>query len=94
MTYISYALSKNPLVHAGQTFGPQAGELRLIDRDGRNLPWPRLISGRLEVYYNGQWGTVCDDNFGAPEATVACRQLGFSEGYHHYTNVGFDNSSR
>lgn len=29
------------------------------------------------MLHQGQWGTVCDDDFGLQEATVACRQLGF-----------------
>ena len=34
--------------------------------------------GRVEVCFNNQFGTICDDNWGDLDAEVACAQLGFS----------------
>ena len=47
------------------------GEIRLI---GGSQPY----EGRVEVCRNNVWGTVCDDGWGAPDATVVCRQAGYS----------------
>ncbi|CAG2246803.1 HMCN [Mytilus edulis] len=47
---------------------PSTGDVRLTN------------SKRLEIYYYGEWGTVCDDEFDNNDAKVVCRQLGYSNG--------------
>ena len=58
-----------------------------LDGDIRLANGTTSSSGRLEVYHNGTWGTVCNDARNVPSdqynnnmADVVCRTLGFLSG--------------
>ena len=61
------------------------GELRIVNGD-------QVTTGRLEIYHNNEWGSICDDygrtcsNFG----DVACSQMGFQNcvTVHSYSGGG------
>ncbi|XP_060067992.1 deleted in malignant brain tumors 1 protein-like [Ylistrum balloti] len=54
------------------------GTLRLIGGDDQ-------YEGRLEIYYNGEWESICNDYWSTDNSRVACKQLGLKGGYHRDT---------
>lgn len=53
---------------------PFRGMLRLV---GTNF----VNEGRVEVYCNGEWGTICNQNFGSDDRRVICQQLGYNKAF-------------
>jgi deleted-in-malignant-brain-tumors protein 1 len=66
---------------------------RIFRSKGVRLANGAANRGRVEVYYNGQWGTVCSHGWQIETAgSVVCRQLGFARAratYFNYNNVFF-----
>ena len=42
--------------------------------------------GRVELYCNGRWGTICDDGFNSIDAQTICKQLGYNY-YYNYDHL-------
>ncbi|XP_036398496.1 uromodulin-like [Megalops cyprinoides] len=58
------------------------GQIRLSN--GNNY-----CSGRVEIFHNGQWGTVCDDIWDMNNAAVVCRQMGCGRAVSAHSSAHF-----
>ncbi|XP_071956592.1 scavenger receptor cysteine-rich domain superfamily protein-like [Antedon mediterranea] len=52
---------------------PKEGDVRLVDGTNKSI----VSEGRVDVYLDGQWGTICDDGWDIFDANIVCVQLGF-----------------
>ena len=42
------------------------------------------MRGRLEVFHDGVWGSICNRNWDWKAQNVACQQLGYIRAIHHH----------
>ena len=64
-----------------------------IDINIRLVGGSSYNEGRVEVNYNGEWGTVCDNGWDDTDAGVVCRQLGFGSSGTAIGSAGFGQGS-
>ncbi|KAI8789972.1 galectin-3-binding protein, partial [Biomphalaria glabrata] len=51
---------------------------RYLEGDVRLIGGSRRYMGTVVIFHDGKWGAICDSQWDKQDATVVCRQLGYS----------------
>nr|XP_042714013.1 scavenger receptor cysteine-rich domain-containing group B protein [Chrysemys picta bellii] len=93
--YEDVAVTCNELSPTRASKGPASRTATATLPNGKSDGSVRLVSGadpcrgRVEIFYQGTWGTVCDDDWGMSDASVVCRQAGCGRAVTHKSNAYF-----
>ncbi|NXN92367.1 SRCRM protein, partial [Rhinopomastus cyanomelas] len=70
-----------------------SGELLCKSRQIRLINGTKRCAGRVELYHDGIWGTICDDNWDLSDANVVCKQLGCGHAIKEFGSAHYGEGS-